>query len=218
LNNPPDPVLVNDGFPSDTHHGWKFIAFGPDDKLYVPVGAPCNICLRDDDERYASIMRMNADGSGLELFASGIRNTVGFDWHPQTNELSFTDNGRDWLGDNAPPAELNRAPEKGLHFGYPIIHGGDIREPGFGEHADREQYVKPVQTLDPHVGAIRMSSSTGNMLPELYRSLFFISGHGSWNRRRNLSYRIMFVKLNGDGAVRYKPFAECWVQGDSVAG
>jgi len=218
LNNPPDPVLVNDGFPSDTHHGWKFIAFGPDDKLYVPVGAPCNICLRDDDERYASIMRMNADGSGLELFASGIRNTVGFDWHPQTNELWFTDNGRDWLGDNAPPDELNRAPEKGLHFGYPFIHGGDIRDPEFGENADPEQYVKPVQKLDPHVAALGMRFYTGNMFPEEYRNQIFIAEHGSWNRSTKLGYRIMLVKLNGNEAVSYEPFAEGWLQGDSVSG
>lgn len=218
LNNPPDPVLVNDGFPSDTHHGWKFIAFGPDDKLYVPVGAPCNICLRDDDERYASIMRMNADGSGLELFASGIRNTVGFDWHPQTNELWFTDNGRDWLGDNAPPDELNRAPEKGLHFGYPFIHGGDIRDPEFGENADPEQYVKPVQKLGPHVAALGMRFYTGNMFPEEYRNQIFIAEHGSWNRSTKLGYRIMLVKLNGNEAVSYEPFAEGWLQGDSVSG
>lgn len=131
LKDPPSPVVVNDGFPSDRHHGWKFIRFGPDGMLYVPVGAPCNVCERDD-KRYASIMRMKPDGSGLEVFASGIRNTVGFDWHPDTHELWFTDNGRDMLGDNLPPDELNRAPKKGMHFGFPYCHGKNIPDPEFG--------------------------------------------------------------------------------------
>ncbi|MDO8550821.1 MAG: PQQ-dependent sugar dehydrogenase, partial [Ignavibacteria bacterium] len=164
LKNPPKPVLVNDGFPGDAHHGWKFIAFGPDDKLYVPVGAPCNICLKVD-ERYASIMRMNPDGSNLEVFSRGIRNTVGFDWQPETNALWFTDNGRDMLGDNAPPDELNSAPEKDLHFGYPFVHGGDIPDPEFGEGVDINQYIKPVQKLGPHVAALGMRFYTGDMFP-----------------------------------------------------
>ena len=218
LNNPPDPVLISDGFPTDGHHGWKFIAFGPDNKLYVPVGAPCNICLRDDDERYASIMRMNPDGSELEVFAHGIRNTVGFTWHPGTQELWFTDNGRDMLGDNVPPDELNRAPSAGLHFGYPFVHGGDIPDPEFGEGTDINQYVKPVQKLGPHVAALGMRFYTGNMFPEEYRNQIFIAEHGSWNRSKKIGYRVMLVKLNGNEAVSYEPFAEGWLQGDAVSG
>ena len=218
LNNPPDPVLISDGFPTDGHHGWKFIAFGPDNKLYVPVGAPCNICLRDDDERYASIMRMNPDGSELEVFAHGIRNTVGFTWHPGTQELWFTDNGRDMLGDNVPPDELNRAPSAGLHFGYPFVHGGDIPDPDFGESVDINQYVKPVQKLGPHVAALGMRFYTGNMFPEEYRNQIFIAEHGSWNRSKKIGYRVMLVKLNGNEAVSYEPFAEGWLQGDAVSG
>lgn len=218
LNNPPDPVLISDGFPTDGHHGWKFIAFGPDNKLYVPVGAPCNICLRDDDERYASIMRMNPDGSELEVFAHGIRNTVGFTWHPGTQELWFTDNGRDMLGDNVPPDELNRAPSAGLHFGYPFVHGGDIPDPEFGEGVDINQYVKPAQNLGPHVAALGMRFYTGNMFPEEYRNQIFIAEHGSWNRSKKIGYRVMLVKLNGNEAVSYEPFAEGWLQGDAVSG
>jgi glucose/arabinose dehydrogenase len=218
LNNPPDPVLISDGFPTDGHHGWKFIAFGPDNKLYVPVGAPCNICLRDDDDRYASIMRMNPDGSELEVFAHGIRNTVGFTWHPGTQELWFTDNGRDMLGDNVPPDELNRAPSAGLHFGYPFVHGGDIPDPDFGESVDINQYVKPVQKLGPHVAALGMRFYTGNMFPEEYRNQIFIAEHGSWNRSKKIGYRVMLVKLNGNEAVSYEPFAEGWLQGESVSG
>src|ERR1700704_41572 len=131
IADPPKPVVVDDRFPKETHHGWKFIAFGPDGKLYVPVGAPCNVC-EPDFERYANIMRMNPDGSGLEVYARGVRNSVGFDWHPQTKELWFTDNGGDNLGDDVPDDELNHAPRPGLHFGYPYCHAGDVPDPQFG--------------------------------------------------------------------------------------
>jgi len=218
LSNPPDPVLINDGFPSDGHHGWKFIRFGPDGRLYVPVGAPCNICLKDDDQRYGSIMRMNPDGSELEVFASGIRNTVGFDWNPNTNELWFTDNGRDMLGDDIPPDELNRALEKGLHFGYPFVHGGDIPDPEFGEGVDINKYVKPAQKLGPHVAALGMRFYNGDMFPAEYKNQIFIAEHGSWNRSKKIGYRVMLVKLNGNNVVSYKPFAEGWLKGDSVSG
>lgn len=217
LNKPPEPVLVKDGFPRDEHHGWTFIAFGPDGKLYVPVGAPCNICLRDDP-RYASIMRMNSDGSALEIFAHGVRNTVGFAWHPRTNELWFTENGRDLLGDDVPPDELNRAPEKGLHFGFPFVHGADVRDPEFGKGVDLNQYVKPAQKLGPHVAALGMRFYTGTMFPEKYRNQIFIAEHGSWNRSRKIGYRVTLVKLDGNKAVSYEPFAEGWLQGDAVSG
>ena len=218
LQNLPEPVLINDHFPGDAHHGWKFIAFGPDGKLYVPVGAPCNICLRDDDERYGSIMRMNTYGSDLEVFVHGIRNSVGFDWHPETNELWFTDNGRDMLGDDIPSDELNHAPEKGLHFGYPFVHQGDIPDPEFGEGVDLTKYVKPVQKLGPHVAALGMRFYTGNMFPEEYKNRIFIAQHGSWNRSQKIGYRVMSVKLNGNEVVSYEPFAEGWLKGDSVSG
>jgi len=209
--------VVNETFPTDKSHGWKFIAFGPDGKLYVPVGAPCNICLRDD-ERYASILRMDPDGSSLEVFASGIRNTVGFDWHPNTKELWFTDNGRDMLGDNIPPDELNHAPQKGLHFGFPFFHGGDIKDPEFGEGKNPDDYIKPVQKLGPHVAALGMRFYTGQMFPAEYRNQVFIAEHGSWNRSERIGYRVMLVKLNGNTAVSYEPFAEGWLQGNNVTG
>lgn len=122
LDNPSEPEIIIDDYPTDRHHGWKFIRFGPDGYLYVPVGAPCNVCL-DEDSIYASITRIRPDGSGRELFAHGVRNTVGFDWDPLTNELWFTDNGRDMMGDDIPPDELNHAPRAGLHFGFPFCHG-----------------------------------------------------------------------------------------------
>ena len=167
LNDPPEPVVVTDAFPTDWLHGWKFIQFGPDDKLYVPVGAPCNVCDRGDEEpRYASITRMNADGSDLEVFASGIRNSVGFDWHPATNELWFTSNGRDGLGDETPPDVLNRADREGLHFGFPYCHGGDLPDPQFGEARPCADFAPPALGLGPHVAALGMRFYTGDMFPE----------------------------------------------------
>jgi glucose/arabinose dehydrogenase len=164
LTNPPTPVTITDGFPNEAHHGWKFIAFGPDGKLYVPVGAPCNICEPDPD-RYALIARVNPDGSGYEIVARGVRNTVGFDWDPTTHDLWFTDNGRDNLGDNQPPDELNHAPKAGLHFGYPYCHGGTIPDPEYGsKHACRE-FTAPAVTLGPHVASLGMRFYTGTCSP-----------------------------------------------------
>ncbi len=132
LNKPPRPETVSSGYPGDAHHGWKFIAFGPDGRLYVPVGAPCNICEPDQD-RYATITALDVTSGKIEIVARGVRNSVGFDWHPQSGELWFTDNGRDWLGDEAPPDELNRLSRLGQHFGYPHCHGGTLADPEFGK-------------------------------------------------------------------------------------
>uniref|UniRef100_A0A831XMW1 Sorbosone dehydrogenase family protein n=1 Tax=Geobacter metallireducens TaxID=28232 RepID=A0A831XMW1_GEOME len=217
LKNPPQPAVVNDTFPDKTHHGWKFIRFGPDGKLYIPVGAPCNVC-EEKDPRFAAIMRMNPDGTGLEVFASGVRNTVGFDWHPRTGELWFTDNGRDWLGDDAPPDELNRAPRAGLHFGFPYWHGRGIPDPEFGRKRRQDQTVPPAMELGPHVAALGMHFYTGSMFPESYRNQIFIAEHGSWNRSERIGYRITLVRLEGNRAVSYEPFAEGWLDNDKVWG
>lgn len=217
LENPPDPVVISDQFPDDEHHGWKFIRFGPDGKLYIPVGAPCNIC-KPDYDKYANIQRMNPDGSGLEVFAVGIRNTVGFDWNPETQVLWFTDNGRDLLGDNRPPDELNRAPEAGMHFGYPFCHGKNISDPQFGEGHDCSEFTAPAIELGPHVAALGMRFYTGQMFPEEYRNQIFIAEHGSWNRSEKIGYRISLVRLQGNNAVSYQTFAEGWLQGESAWG
>lgn len=219
LENPPEPVIVNDNFPSDTHHGWKYIKFGPDGKLYVPVGMPCDICNKEgEDERYGTIMRMEPDGSQLEIFSRGIRNTVGFDWHPETGELWFTDNGRDWLGDDIPPDELNRAPEEGMHFGFPYCHGGYIPDPEFGELRNCSEFRSPEINLGPHVAALGMTFYTGTMFPEEYRDQIFIAEHGSWNRKIPIGYRVSLVRLENGKAVRYEPFADGWLQGFSSWG
>lgn len=217
--NNPTYSIVRDDFPTDRSHGWKFIKFGPDGKLYVPVGAPCNICLKEnEDERYASITRMNADGSEFEVFAKGIRNTVGFDWHPTTNELWFTDNGRDNLGDNIPPDELNCASIIGLHFGYPFLHGKNILDPKFGSQGDTSLYTKPKQELGPHVAALGVEFYTGSMFPAQYQNQIFVAEHGSWNRSQKIGYSISLVRLNGNDVVSYETFAGSWLNGDNVSG
>jgi glucose/arabinose dehydrogenase len=217
LEKPPRPVLVSAGFPSDRHHGWKFIRFGPDGLLYVPVGAPCNIC-NPRDPRYATIMRMTPDGGGLEVFARGVRNTVGFDWQPGTNVLWFTDNGRDMMGDDVPPDELNRAPEAGMHFGYPFCHGGTIPDPEFGRQRPCGDFTAPARNLGPHVAAIGMRFYTGSMFPPEYRNQVFIAEHGSWNRSTPIGYRVMLVRVDGASATSYEPFAEGWLQGRDAWG
>jgi glucose/arabinose dehydrogenase len=217
LSSPPAPAVVNDGFPTDRRHGWKFIRFGPDGMLYVPVGAPCNVCERTDP-RYAAILRMRPDGTGLEVFASGVRNTVGFDWNPGTGELWFTDNGRDRMGDDLPPDELNRAPGKGLHFGFPYVHGKKLPDPEFGAGGKPAGFTPPEWELPAHVASLGMRFYTGRMFPPGYRGQVFIAEHGSWNRSKPIGYRVSLVRLEGNRAAGYEPFAEGWLQGGGAWG
>lgn len=210
LAKPPKPVLVTDAYPDKTHHGWKYIAFGPDGKLYIPVGAPCNIC--ESEEIFATITRINPDGSGREIVARGVRNTVGFTWHPVTKQLWFTDNGRDMMGDDLPPCELNYAPREGLHFGYPYCHGGTIKDPEFGHKRPCKDFVPPVQNLGPHVAPLGLKFYTGNMFPEMYRNQIFIAEHGSWNRSKKIGYRVTLVKVdNNNRSLGYEVFADGWL-------
>ncbi|MEL6988122.1 MAG: sorbosone dehydrogenase family protein [Bacteroidota bacterium] len=212
LDNPGEPVVVYDEYPTKTHHGWKYIAFGPDDKLYVPVGAPCNVC-DEDDKIYASITRMNPDGSGLEVVQEGVRNTVGFTWHPTDKQLWFTDNGRDWLGDDSPACELNHAPKDFMHFGFPYCHEGKTLDPKFGKGKDCKDYTKPVQNLGPHVAPLGLEFYTGNSFPKQYNNQIFIAEHGSWNRTEPIGYRITLVNLDANqNATSYETFAEGWLQ------
>lgn len=210
LNNPGRPEVVADDYPTETHHGWKYIAFGPDGKLYIPVGAPCNIC-DSDEEIFASITRMNADGTGREIYAHGVRNTVGFTWHPESKELWFTDNGRDMMGDNIPDCELNRAPEKGLHFGYPYCHAGSVKDPEFGGKRPCSEFVPPVQKLGPHVAPLGLKFYTGKMFPDAYRNQVFIARHGSWNRSKKSGYDLTMVKIENNKSQGVQTFASGWL-------
>ena len=205
-----EPILISDDFPSDRHHGWKYISFGPDGKLYVPVGAPCNIC-ESRDKIYASITRMNPDGSNKEIYVKGVRNTVGFTWHPETKQLWFTDNGRDMLGDNIPPCELNKVTEKDQHFGYPYCHGSDIGDPEFGGEYSCSDFVMPAQNLDPHVAPLGLKFYTGKMFPDEYKGDIFIAEHGSWNRSKKIGYRISRVKIENNKSVGYETFIYGWL-------
>lgn len=217
LDTPPKAVVVSDKFPSDKHHGWKFITFGPDGKLYVPVGAPCNVCEKED-KIYSTIMRMNPDGSGLEVFASGVRNSVGFDFHPETKELWFTDNGRDMLGDDLPSDELNRAYKAGLHFGFPYCHQGDTPDPEFGSKRSCDEFEKPSQKLGAHVASLGMRFYTGKQFPDTYKNNIFIALHGSWNRTAKSGYKIALAKVENNKVVDYSTFAEGWLEGQEAWG
>lgn len=217
LKKPPEPVVVNDTFPNDRHHGWKFIAFGPDGKLYVPVGAPCNICAPDPD-RYAVIMRMDADGTNLETFARGIRNSVGFDWHPQTKTLWFNDHGRDWMGDDMPSDELNHASEANLHFGYPYCHQGDTPDPEYGGQRKCGEFTPPALKQGGHVAPNGLRFYTGEMFPPQYRNRIFIAQHGSWNRSTKNGYRIVSVAVEDGKVGAYEPFVEGWVENENAWG
>lgn len=212
LANPPKPVTVYDKYPTDGHHGWKFISFGPDGKLYVPVGAPCNVCERNEPV-YSSITRINSDGTGMEIYAKGIRNTVGFAWHPDTKQLWFTENGRDNMGNDIPGDELNTAPQQGMHFGFPYCHQGDTPDPQYGKGKNCGSYTPPIQNLGPHVAALGMRFYEGSMFPAVYKNQVFISEHGSWNRKDPLGYRVTLVKIDSNGkSLGYSTFAEGWLQ------
>jgi len=220
LRHPARAVKVA-SFPDKEHHGWKFIAFGPDGLLYVPVGVPCNVC--DEGDPFGCILRMKADGSDRHIVARGMRNTVGFDWHPATHEMWWTDNGRDELGDDTPPDELNRIAKGSSvdagapHYGFPYWHGGTLKDPQF--HAKgADAYVKPVQNLGPHVAALGCQFYTGKQFPAQYRDQLFIAEHGSWNRSHKIGYRISLVKTDGKVSQGYSTFAEGWKQGENVWG
>jgi glucose/arabinose dehydrogenase len=213
LDDPPKLTLINDQFPKDEPHGWKFIAIGPDDKLYVPVGAPGNIN-NPDQNNYAHIRRMNLDGSGMEVVVRGVRNTVGFDWHPQTKELWFTDNGRDWVSEDLPEDELNRVTASGKkHFGYPFCHQGNFRDPEFGWGHSCSEFEPPAALLGPHTAALGMRFYTGDMFPTEYKNAIFIARHGAWNRTEKTGGDVVVAKLNPDGTVKsIEPFLTGFIE------
>ena len=207
LDSLPAPVVVRDSLPNPTDgHTWKFIAFGPDSLLYMSVGAPCNVCL--SPPLVSTIVRMRPDGTNLEVFAEGVRNTVGFDWHPSSKELWFTDNGRDMLGDDVPSDELNVAWKPGLHFGFPFCHQGDVADPQFGAQRACSTTEPPVQKLDAHVAALGFTFYTGSMFPASYKNAVIIAQHGSWNRSVPSGYRVMVARTNGRRVTSYETFLD----------
>ncbi len=218
LSNPPAPVVVFDQFPTDEHHGWRYIAFGPDGKLYVSIGSPCNIC-ESENPTHATITRLNPDGSNMEVMQRGIRNSVGFDWRPGTTELWFTDNNREWLGDDKPHAELNRAPQDGLHFGYPYCHQGDMADPKYGEKQPCSAFTPPVQRLGAHVGPHGMTFCTDSAWPVNYQNQVLIAEHGSFNSVTKVGHKITLVRLDAAGrSLGTETFAEGWLKNGVVSG
>jgi glucose/arabinose dehydrogenase len=217
LDNPPKPVVIYDKFPNHQSHGWKFMALGPDNKLYINVGAPCNICV--PPETNAQIARMNVDGSGLEPYALGVRNSVGFDFHPVTKELYFTDNGRDWLSEDIPHDELNRVTKAGQHFGYPYCHQGNVPDDQLGWGRACSEFEPPVALIGPHAGALGMRFYTGSMFPAAYRNAIFIARHGSWNKTAKIGGDIIVAKLNPNGSVKsWEPFLTGFMQDNAYIG
>ncbi|MFI3188161.1 sorbosone dehydrogenase [Crenothrix sp. D3] len=210
LNNPPAPVVVTDKFPDDKHHGWKYLRFGSDNKLYTAVGAPCNICDPEKDI-YSSLVRLNPDGSDIEILARGIRNTVGFDWQPETNALFFNDNGRDHLGDDEPADELNHWTTKGEHFGYPYCHGGDTLDPEFGAGKKCADYTAPAWKYKAHIAPLGMRFYTGKSFPVDYKNQLFVAQHGSWNRTEPQGYRVALVKFKDGKAIAEQAFISGWL-------
>jgi len=216
LDQVPEPMVVTDALPGKTHHGWKYLRFGADGKLYIPVGAPCNIC---DESGFGEIRRMNPDGSEMEVYAMGVRNSVGLAFHPENGQLWFTDNGRDMLGDDLPADELNYAPRAGMHFGFPYCHQGDLLDEEFGEGRDCADYTLPVVKLAPHGAALGLTFYTGEMFPSEYQNRLFVSQHGSWNRSEKVGYQILVLDVQADGKVLNKTvFAAGWLQGQEVWG
>ena len=214
------PEIIRDDLPNETHHGWRYIDIGPDNQLYIAIGIPCNVCLPEGDDRFATISRMSLEGKSMEVFARGVRNSVGFSWHPESDTLWFTDNGRDWMGDDLPPDELNHAPKAGLHFGFPYVHGDDIEDPEFFDQAPKDlQFIKPVQNLGPHVASLGMRFYTGNQFPADYKHQIFIAEHGSWNRSKKIGYQVSLVTIDDNHkATSYKPFATGWMENEAVWG
>ena len=205
-------AVVTDQLPDKTHHGWKYIKFGPDGQLYVPVGAPCNICL-SEDPRFAALLRMDPHTGSASIYASGIRNTVGFAWHPDSGELWFSDNGRDMMGDDVPPEEINVASRPGQHFGYPFVHGRDIVDPRFGADAPDLAFTPPRLEIQAHAAALGLDFHTHPQFPPRYRGALFIAEHGSWNRSSKVGYQVSVVTFE-DGEPRYAPFIIGWLEGE----
>ena len=207
----PTAKVIYKNLPTEMYHGWRYMAVGPDKKLYFSIGAPCNVC-KKDNPIFAAIHRINLNGFGLETVAHGVRNSVGFDWQPKTGKLWFTDNGRDWLGDDLPPDEINRLDTIGEHFGFPHCHS-KLRDDKYGSNYDcKKDFKRPVHDLQAHVASLGMRFYTGSLFPKKYRGQIFIAEHGSWNRSSRVGYRITNIFLKEDGSTEYKTFAHGFLE------
>ena len=208
----PEDMTAKFDLPPEQHHNWKYIAFGPDGKLYVPFGAPCNIC-EPPSKEYAQIRRYNADGSGKEVIATGVRNSVGFDWHPKTKELWFTDHGRDWAGDKGFEDELNKISKTGQNFGFPYCHANGQPDPDVKKAKACEGVTRPVLLMGPHAAAMGIKFYTGKMFPSEYQNTAFVVRKGSWNREKPFGFDVVNVRVGEDGKASIRNFASGWQEG-----
>ena len=213
----PQPQIISDELPKKRHHGWKYLSVGPDRHLYVPVGAPCNICL-SEDERYASILRVDPRTGASELYARGVRNSVGMAWHPKTHQLWFSDNGRDMLGDDVPDEEINVVEKPGAHYGYPFLHAGVVLDPKFGKEIGGRVFIPPKVRIQAHSAVLGMDFYTKEIFPPSYRNALFIAEHGSWNRTKKVGYRVSVIRIEADQTLTYEPFLDIWLNGQKASG
>jgi glucose/arabinose dehydrogenase len=217
LDDPAPPIVIYDDLPKDEANGWRFIGIGPDDRLYVTIGLPCNNCIAPD--AYGQIRRINLDGTGAEVLAKGLRSSLGFDWNPATRDLYFTDNGRDWLSEELPNDELNRVTRPGQHFGAPYCYEGDVPDQEFGWGRSCSEFVPPVAKMGPHAATLGMRFYTGTMFPPDYRGAIFVARHGSWNKTVKTGGDVVAVKLNRDGSVRsVEPFLTGFIANNNYLG
>ena len=217
FRNRPQPEIITEKLPKKRHHGWKYLSVGPDQHLYVPVGAPCNICL-SKDERFASILRIDPNTGVSELYARGVRNSVGMAWHPDTHQLWFSDNGRDMLGDDVPAEEINVVENPGTHYGYPFVHAGDVVDPKFGKEIGKRVFAPPVLQIQAHSAVLGMDFYTKNAFPPSYQNALFVAEHGSWNRTQKVGYRVSVIRTAPDQNLTYEPFLDIWLKGQKASG
>lgn len=218
----PKAEVIYDNLPSKSHHGWKYLKFGPDDKMYIPIGVPCNVCL-SDDRRFGTIISVDLATGKEEYVAEGVRNSVGFDWDPVTKKFWFTDNGRDWLGDDSPPCELNKVSINGEFFGFPYVHGNSVKDPKFyskfKENRKSLDFVKPEWEYQAHVAPLGMMFYQGDQYPKEYKNSIFVAQHGSWNRSKKVGYKIVNMQLDENrNVIAENDFVTGWLDGEKVSG
>jgi glucose/arabinose dehydrogenase len=198
LDNPPKLQMIYDKLGKERPHGWRFLAVGPDNRLYVANSSPCNICMPPDT--HGQMRSIKLDGSDEQVVARGIRNTVGFDFNPKNGQLYFTDNNRDWMSEDLPNCELNHISQPGKqHFGFPYCHQGNIADPEFGWGHSCKDYTPPIALLGPHTAPLGMRFYTGTMFPEKYRNTIFIARHGPWNKTTKEGAGVVAVHLDDQG-------------------
>ncbi|OUS71242.1 sorbosone dehydrogenase [Pseudoalteromonas sp. A601] len=212
----PKYEVVYDALPTERHHGWKFLRFAPTGELIIPVGVPCNICA--EDERFGRIFALDVNTKQITTLAKGVRNSVGFDFHPSTQAMWFSDNGRDMMGDDIPPDELNRLTNEGEHFGFPYVHAGAILDPEFGKGKSTSDYTAPALALAAHVAPLGIHFYNGKQFPSDYKQQLFVAEHGSWNRSKKSGYKVAVATIEQGRVIKYTPFITGFMKNEETLG